>query len=173
MDLRSNFRQFLYPKEFRISSPVWSVDLREQLRAIAKLLQTAPVDADGPNPRLLSDLCTGLWRLRGRMVHPDTGRPMEEMKRAYRHFESVWDALSAEGVKIYDHTGEAFEPGKSLRVSAFEPTPGLGRETIIEMIKPTIYFKDHLIQTGEVIVGTPEEGSNSSRTGQDNLQQGD
>jgi hypothetical protein len=90
------------------------------------------------------------------MIQPDTGRPLEEMKRAYRHFESVWDALSEEGVKIYDHTGEIFDLGRSLQVMSFQPTVGLTRDMIIETIKPTIYFKDNLVQTGEVIVGTPE-----------------
>jgi hypothetical protein len=39
---------------------------------------------------------------------------------------------------------------------SFQPTVGLTRDMIIETIKPTIYFKDNLVQTGEVIVGTPE-----------------
>lgn len=162
MNWQSSLRQLRYPREFRIPPPVWPADIRAQLRGIAELLQKSHVDTDGPKPRLLSDLSTGLWRLRKGMINPETGRPLEEMRRAYRHFESVWDALSSEGVKIYDHTGEPFDRGKSLRVTAFEPTPGLGRDTIIETVRPTIYFNDDLIQTGEVIVGTPE-GSSKER----------
>lgn len=151
-------RQIQYPKEFRIAPPTWSAGIREQLQEITDLLRKPPVGPNGPGSRFVSDLGTGLWRLRLKMIQPETGRPLDEMRRAYRHFESVWDALGSEGVKIYDHTGEAFDRGKSLRVVAFQPTPGLGRDMIVETIKPTIYLKDDLIQTGEVIVGTPEEG---------------
>jgi hypothetical protein len=44
----------------------------------------------------------------------------------------------------------------SLKVVAFQPTPGIGRERVIETIKPTIYFKGKAIQMGEVIVGRPD-----------------
>jgi hypothetical protein len=156
MSWRSNLRQLQYPREFRIPAAAWSADLRGQLVEIAALLQKPHQGQDGPGPKILSDLGTGLWRLRSRMIQPETGRPLEGMGRAYRHFESVWDALHGEGIKIYDHTGEAFEPGRALQVMSFQPTPALTRDVIIETIKPTIYFKDTLIQTGEVIVGTPE-----------------
>jgi len=53
----------------------------------------------------------------------------------------------------------------SLKVISFQPTPGLGRERVIETIKPTIYFKGKAIQMGEVIVGRPE-GPQSTTTPQ-------
>jgi hypothetical protein len=155
MNWKADIRQWQFPREFRIRPPVWTKDASEQLKEIAELL--AKPEGAGPNLALLADVGTGLWRLKGRMVDPDTGHPPEQMRRAYRHFESVWDALTNEGVKIYDHTGEPFEPGRAIDVMSFQPTPGLARDTIIETIKPTIYFREHLVQTGEVIVGTPEE----------------
>jgi hypothetical protein len=59
-------------------------------------------------------------------------------------------------VKIYDHTGEEFDAGRSIKVLAYQPTPGLTRERVTDTIKPTIYVHDDLVQIGEVIVGTPE-----------------
>ncbi len=159
MGWRSTLRQMQYAKEFRIPPPTWSADVRTQLQEVGELLRKPPVGPNGPSSRFVSDLGTGLWRLRLKMIQPGTGQPLDEMRRAYRHFESVWDALGSEGVKIYDHTGEAFDRGKALRVMAFQATPGLGRDMILETIKPTIYLKDDLIQTGEVIVGTPEGDS--------------
>jgi len=156
MGWRSSLRQLQFPKEFRIPPPVWPADVRVQLAEIASLLQKPQRGPAGLGPRALSDLATGLWRLRARMIQIETGRPLEGMGRAYRHFESVWDALNGEGVRILDHTGEAFEPGRALQVMSFQPTPSLTRDVIVETIKPTIYFKESLIQTGEVIVGTPE-----------------
>ena len=160
MELRASLRQYRFPKEFRIGEPVWQEDIRVQMQKIVELLRTPPPDVPNkPNVRLLADLATGLWRLRSKMVQPGTGQPLDSMTRAYRHFESVWDALAGEGVKVYDNTGEPFNRGKALLVRAFQPMPGLGRETIVETVKPTIFFKGDLIQPGEVIVGTPEERS--------------
>jgi hypothetical protein len=84
------------------------------------------------------------------------------MRRAYRHLESTWDALAQAGVQIRDHTGEPVPEGGiyALKTIAFQPTPGLSRETAIETIKPTIYYKDQMIQMGEVIIGTPEQPGN-------------
>src|SRR5205823_4748853 len=103
-----------------------------------------------------ADVGTGLWRLRQKMVQPGTDRPLDEMRRAYRHLESIWDALVQAGVEILDHTGALFDSGMSLRVIAFQPTPGLGHEKVIETIKPTIYYAGQPIQVGEVIVETPD-----------------
>ena len=72
-----------------------------------------------------------------------------------RHLETIWDNLSQEGIEIVEHTHKPFDPGMSIKVLAYQETPGLERETIIETIKPTIYNKDDRIQMGEVIVGTP------------------
>jgi hypothetical protein len=164
MAWRSALRQRKYPKEFRISAPPWSSDLQAALKQMAELLPQAgpPRDsgedarAGAGNRRFLADVGTGLWRLRQKMTQPGTGKPLEEMRRAYRHFESVWDALSNEGVVIHDHTNEDFDAGQSLKVLAFQPTQGLRRERVIETIKPTICVNDEIIQMGEVIVGTPE-----------------
>jgi hypothetical protein len=164
MTLLNNFRQFLYPREFRIAEPAWSDEtIIESLQQIAELL--AKKEPESPKKEaptaaragFLADVSTGLWRLRQKMVQPGSDRPLDEMRRAYRHFESVWDALANEGVQIYDHTGENFDSGKQIKVLAFQPTPGLNREKVLETVKPTIYVKDQLVQMGEVYVGTPEE----------------
>jgi hypothetical protein len=43
-----------------------------------------------------------------------------------------------------------------LNVATYEPTEGITRETVIETIKPSVYWEDKCIQNGEVIVGTPK-----------------
>jgi hypothetical protein len=42
-----------------------------------------------------------------------------------------------------------------LRIAAFEPSPGLTRNRVIETLKPSVYHLDRMLQMGEVIVGTP------------------
>jgi len=107
--------------------------------------------------QLLADVATGLWRLRSKMLTPGTKQPAEEHRRSYKQLESILDLLMQAGVQIRDHTGEAVPRGGiyTLKALAYEPTAGLAREQVIETLKPTIAFKDQVVQTGEVIIGTP------------------
>jgi hypothetical protein len=160
----ANLRQLKYPAEFRIQPPLWPADLSGLMQKISATslpecaAVTASEDADFSKERMhfLAEVGTGLWRLRQRMVQPGTVRPLEEMRRAFRHLESTWDVITQAGVEIQDHTGALYDSGMSLKVIAFQPTQGIGREKILETIKPTIYYKGHPIQMGEVIVATIE-----------------
>jgi hypothetical protein len=163
----SDLRQRRFPKEFRIARAEFPRAALAQLiaraSADAAVLQAEgsaskpPTPAADEPPRYMAELGTGLWRLRQRMVEPGTSRPLSEMKRAYRHFESIWDVITQAGLEIQDHTDTPFDAGMSLKVIAFQPTAGLAREKVIETIKPSIYFHGRPIQMGEVIVGTPEQ----------------
>ncbi len=89
------------------------------------------------------------------MIEPETGKPLEEMKRAFRHLQATWDILADAGIEIQDHTGVLFDSGMSIKVLAFQPMADIDRETVIETIRPTVYFRSQRIQMGEVIVGRP------------------
>lgn len=160
INLLRNVRQWRYPKEFRIGEPIWAYNLLPVLERLSSALSAqvaTPTTLDETTySRMLADVATGLWRLRQKMLQPGTDQPLEEMRRAYRPFASAWDALIEAGITILDHTDTPFNSGLLLRVLAFQPTPGIVRETVIETIRPTIYYKQQLLQPGEVIVGTPE-----------------
>jgi hypothetical protein len=162
--LIGGLRQLLYPREFRIGKPLWPVDLVEMLDKLSSLrltddnvISTTSIDltADKDRLRFLVDVGTGLWRLGQKMVEPGTDRPLETMRKAFRHWQSTWDALAEAGVEIQDHTGKPFDSGQELIPVLFQPTPGLERERILETVKPSIYYKGKRIQVGEVIVGKP------------------
>jgi hypothetical protein len=104
---------------------------------------------------LLAQLGTSLWRMRQKMLCPSTNQPREELGSVWSHFEAAWGTLTDAGFQIQDHTGEPFDSGRDLKTLAFEPTANLTRETVIETIRPSIFFRDQRIQLGEVIVGTP------------------
>lgn len=169
MSFIAGMRQLLYPKEFRIAPARWPDDLVSSLERLARSPAPDHATASGQEDsaslkervRMLADVGTGLWRLRQKMVKPGTSEPLDDMRRAYRHLESVWDTLAQSDVEIQDHTDTLFDSGLSLKVIAFQPTPGLGREMVIETIKPTIYYKGQSIQMGEVIVGTPERADDA------------
>lgn len=107
---------------------------------------------------LLAEVGTGLWRLRLKMLPRGAREPSEENRRSFKQLESILDMVRQAGLQIRDHTGEAVPRGGvyTLKALAYEPTSGLATERVTETIKPTIYFKDRLIQVGEVIIGTPE-----------------
>ncbi len=167
MSLLTSLRQLRYPREFRIAPPrvppaLWP--LLEGLLARSRADGAPPAagrsetgDA-GASARLLTQLGTDLWRLRQKMIDPATGRPLDSMRRAFRHLESAWDTLAAEGLTIQDHTDTPYDAGLALKVVAFQPTPGFTAERVTETIKPSIYLKGRAVQMGEVIVGTPESG---------------
>jgi hypothetical protein len=55
----------------------------------------------------------------------------------------------------------------ALKVISFEQTPGLSREEIKETIKPSIIWQGRLLQTGEVIVGTPVQADTTEKEASD------
>src|SRR5229473_3312874 len=81
--------------------------------------------------QLLAEVSTGLWRIRRRLIDPETGQPREETRRAYRDLQFTWDALTQAGVEILDHTGQSFDAGLSLSVLAYQPTEGIQCEQVI------------------------------------------
>jgi hypothetical protein len=104
---------------------------------------------------ILADLATGLWRLRSRFLDA-AGEPRADARRPCRDVEALLARLKEEAIEIQDHTGELYDPSLSLRVAAFQPTPGLEQDRILETLKPTVYHRKQRIQVGEVIVGIPE-----------------
>lgn len=158
--IRASLRQLYYQPEFRIRRPLLREDtIAELTESIAFLRRWAESHAgetaDQLDPVPFREVATGLWRLRRKMVDTQTGQPLQQMARAYRHLESTWDALGQAGVEIQDHTNDRFDSGQTLRVLAFEPTDGVAEEHVSETVKPTVYFKGSVIQQGEVIVATP------------------
>jgi len=155
-----------FPKEFRIAPLAWRGDMTAVIEKLKRMIAALTIPERPPDSdpwqdkeitRLVSEIGTNLWRMRQKMVNADTDRQLETMRRPFRHLESIWDALSEKQITIQDHTGKPYDPGQLIKVLAYETVPGIGRDTVIETITPTIYLKSEIIQMGEVIVGTPQE----------------
>ena len=162
MKLSPTIRQWIYPKEFRINALVWSPEYPIDFVNLASIISEPALSTqDSVQIGILADIGTGLWRLRQKMLQPGTEQPLEEMRRAYHHLESTLDALDRADIKIQDHTGELVPEGGGLKlkVLAYQPLAGITHNKVLETIKPTIYYKDQMIQMGEVIVSTPEGDS--------------
>jgi hypothetical protein len=106
--------------------------------------------------QLLADLATDFWRLQRKHAAALARGDLEGLQRLQRDVTAMADRFQAAGVEILDHTGETYEPGKAVRVLAFQPCPEVQREEVGETIKPTVYYQGHWLQMAEVIVNTPE-----------------
>jgi hypothetical protein len=123
---------------------------------------TAPTTpAPAPNHEQIVAIATNMWRAKTKLVDAATGVPHEETKRTYRHVESTLDALTEMGVVIRDLLNEPYDPGLPVNVLTYQPTAGLVRDTVVEVVRPTILWRGDVVQIGEVVVGTPSEDSSS------------
>jgi hypothetical protein len=160
--MRADLRQLRFPEEFRIAPAVWGPEELSALQEALRLQETARVQPEppgdgGPGEELLRNIATGLWRIRRRMLEPGSDEPVAAMRGAFRHLQATWDVLSEAGIEIQDHTGWAYDPGLSLNVLAHQPTGGIGREEVVETVKPSVYLRGVMIQMGDVVVGVPEK----------------
>lgn len=106
--------------------------------------------------KLTIEVANGMWRIR-RRVQADSAADGEDRFRGLsRHVESTWSAFATHGLEVRDHTGEKYVAGMAMSVVAYQATPGITFEKVLETVRPSIYFQDQLIQRGEVIVATPE-----------------
>ena len=164
----ASLRQWRYPRAFRIYPTDWTKALHvvagdpglppaeiDPVRSVDPPQATDVQDCFTVASCTIVELSTGLWRLRQRMIDPQSGEPLPEHRRAFRHLASVWDALEGMGVDVIDHHGQPYDPGQALVVLAFQPTADIAADVVLETIRPSVYLADRRLQVGEVIVGTP------------------
>ena len=107
---------------------------------------------------MMTSLCqvaTNIWRAKTKMVDPVTQEPKEETRRLYRHVEGAMEGFAQMGLQINDLLNQPYDAGLPVKVLTYQPTPGVTRDTIIEVVRPSVLWKDRLLQVGEVVVGIP------------------
>ena len=151
------------PDEFKIP-PGEFPDGNRVIETVLRIQQAMLVDSKGGVEvrhavpanvvKGMADIATNAWKAKAKMLDA-SGEVRDEMKRVYRHIESVLESLHEIGLEVKDHTGDAFDYGLPLKVVTTQPTQGITRENVIETIKPTIYWQQQIIQMGEVVIATP------------------
>ena len=119
-------------------------------------------DLSGALHGSVADIVTNLWRAKMKMIEPDTGEPKEETRRIYRHIEGALETFQQLGLTITEMVNQPYDAGLPVKVLTFQPTPGLKRDTILEVVRPTLIWRDTLLQMGEIVVGIPAESSNKN-----------
>jgi len=108
---------------------------------------------------MMVKIANNAWKLRTRMTAGEDGKIKEDWMRLCRHVDAILANLGDVGMEVKDRTGEPFDYGLPEKVIASHPRPGTTKESVIETLKPTIYFNNQIIQTGEVVIATPEQGN--------------
>ncbi|MFC1952609.1 hypothetical protein ACFLWR_00565 [Chloroflexota bacterium] len=167
-----NFKQWvLYPQEFRIAFPN-KLELSESFGELdaSKGLNPIKLQSNYKNEEELLDMATDVgtlvWRVQKRLSTIE--QLPKELKRVSSDLESTWTALIQRGIEIKDHTGQDYVSGMALKVITSQVVPGLTKRQIMETIKPTIYYKEKIMQMGEVIIGVPQNNE-SSKSGEKGL----
>jgi hypothetical protein len=155
----TKLRQIWIPKEFRLPEPEFT---KEQLDLLEELIQmivprisraaSATKDERARMVDFLVDLGTGIWRVRRKI--DGLSRMPEEIRDALYSLESMWTAMSQDGVEIVDHIGTT-PPNREAKIVEVREVPGLTHEQVVDAIKPTIILKGEIVQVGEVVVGRP------------------
>jgi hypothetical protein len=166
--IMASFRQLLYDRHFQIQKNQLDPKVREALEwLISQGLRTEPKRAqEAVNVEskqmlsLIAELATSLWRARRKLAHGSG----DGNKAVSRHIEAAFDTLAAAKIEVKDHTGEKYVTGMALKVIAIQPNPAIRTNIITETIKPTIRYKDLLIQRGEVAVETPAADSSVQKS---------
>jgi hypothetical protein len=164
-------RQRRHHRAFRIAPPLWDEPLREHLgRLLAEIVQLSqPERAAEPaearqrqrvvepsfvDEKALAEAATNLWRAQRRLDQPGEDSAARG-RQAGRFLRTCREALVEAGLDVQEHDGDAFHPGRSLEVLAFQDDASLATETVLETVRPSIYFRGRRIQMGQVIVGCP------------------
>lgn len=134
-------------------------------RQVVESIESAPVPApaepagtaeiDGP----IADLATHVWRARHRLN--DQSQPADALRRTARHIDSAVETFRQIDLSLKDWINEPYDPGLPVKVLTFQSKPGLTRDTVIEAIRPAVLWRGRLLQSGEVVVGTPADAGAS------------
>lgn len=172
--VRAALRQRRHPAAFRIVAPLWNDEQRRRLEEVLAALTSSEPDAPDPSARdegagldegELAKAVTNLWKAQRRLE--DGGSRL--VQQTGRYLRNCHDDLAGAGLVVQDHDRLPFHAGLSLEVIEWQDVPGLRVETVVRTVRPSVYFRDHRIQMGQVIVGVPAGGPDhvGSTTGED------
>jgi hypothetical protein len=163
--LLSDINQMRHPKAVRIAR---RQNARQQLGFSPKsnaALDTEDsqqsVESEQATERLLAEVATCLWDIE-RKLKAQTDQEMDKKHRlAYRRAIKALDALHEFGLEVEEFTGKRVPTGAGLKMH-LQPTPGTTIEIVTETISPSIYFREHTIQFGEVFIAVPPSDENAN-----------
>mgnify|MGYP001606005404 CR=1 FL=1 len=159
----ADFRQWFYPKEFRIYG-IKGIQsdfcLEEIIREIENIVskQSPPSEVD----QFVREIGGVIWRWGNRMkalTNEITDNKLIE--RVERVLDNAMDVLKNNEIEIRDHKGRQYSHGSHWKIVGRHLVEGIKERIIFDTISPAILYRGALIQDGEIIVGEPDkEGRN-------------
>ncbi len=138
-------------------------DVNQSLREFAKLIK----DVDNLFSQLNKQFGTNL-----RFVDPPNineyikmveyrqkslEKTLVPLKNLSKKYDRTLKILRKNGFQIVEFDGKKFNEGMSIKVLGYDSKPGVEEDTIIETVKPTIFFNDKEYLKGEVIVSKGQD----------------
>jgi hypothetical protein len=134
--------------------------MNNAMRKIQQIAQNSLVDPHGGQmpskvkwQGFLARVAVNTWALRRKTMQMPESAESNALKV---HVDAVHGALQEIGVEIQEYSSQPYYPGLSVEILAFQPSPGIERDTITSTIRPAILLDGQIIQRGQVIVATPE-----------------
>ncbi len=69
---------------------------------------------------LISEICVGVWRTKGRLLEKQIGDPIDEVKRVLRPIDSIISNLNQAGFDIQDKTNRPYSIGMMEKVISWD-----------------------------------------------------
>ncbi len=155
-------RQWAQPGPFRIEVPL-QADVASDCTPESPSLFARGPQSGRANTEMhqvlqtLATVATALWRVQAKVPADLKSELPAEFRHLPRHIQAAWDALAAGHIEVQDPTGQRYVPGMAVNPITFQPMEGIGSEMIHETLKPSIFYKDNLIQRADVIIARPLE----------------
>ena len=108
---------------------------------------------------LIAEIAIGLWRIEQSMRQENNGQTQLDELRSFKHLQRMQARLTSMGVAVQDRTGQAYDPGMSVRVVATEERADTDRATIVESITPSVVLNDKLIHAAEIVIAVPAKST--------------
>ena len=81
-------------------------------------------------------------------------KSLKPLKNLSKKYDRILKILKKNGFQIVEFDGKKFDDGMSIKVLGYDSKQDIEEDTIIETVKPTIFFNDKEYLKGEVIVST-------------------
>lgn len=147
----SHLRQWIYPKEFRVTEvgvPLKSVDLNEEIKRLEDIIKRV-MDYKQIDIGFIREMATYIWRLEKRiasMAGPD------KPTRLINAVDMMKDLLTKENIEIKDYTGMKWGPPYDEMYWDAVNGSSSQKGGPIRMATPRILYNGEIIQLGKLTI---------------------
>ena len=159
--MKKKLQELGYPELLRvenIAEPSLS-NIAEMLNIVKVLETKSQTHSDLSECEMLKnaliDVAGQVWRFKSRLGVLEKSIEARQWKGLDSVVRSILSCFLQAGLELKDHTGEVICGGESWTIVSWETMEGIETAKVVETIRPTLYYKNELIQPAEIIAGKP------------------